>query len=185
MADNISTTACSKAASEKFDEFPLFSSFPVEIQCRIFKKAFPDPELIYWDFDIRLPHEKRMLMFSLTKTNITHYSLSCLHARTHMQSHSDSYRYLRMTVDTLSMSFTSFISLDMVGGRMTLDNITHLALIHCPALNTLYFVIDYGVGPATWTNLEYRQLVDISEGCMDLDCDFPRLKQSLNEEFRY
>ncbi|TGO58162.1 hypothetical protein BCON_0058g00450 [Botryotinia convoluta] len=107
------------------------------------------------------------------------------------------------------MSFISFIALEIVGGSMTLNNITHLALnvdfeydsdelymrvlakfyislsIGCPALNTLKFIFDGGVGPATWCIPEYRQLVDISEGRVDLDWDFPRLKQSLNEEFRF
>ncbi|KAF7903931.1 hypothetical protein EAF00_001265 [Botryotinia globosa] len=232
MADNISTTVCSNAALGISDGFPLFSSLPVEIQCRIFKEAFPDPEIVYWDFDLGIQIGGVAGVFIFFSKNRRHALLSFLlacknsHAEVfrnydkieinfptpmYFQScnQSDRYRYLRKAVDTLSVSFLSFISLDMEGGSMTLNNLTHLALdvdfdypwdglymrilakfyisisIHCPALNTLYFIYDYGLGRGNWCTHEYHQLLDVTEGCLDLDWDFPRLKQSLNEQYRY
>ncbi|TGO07880.1 hypothetical protein BTUL_0240g00090 [Botrytis tulipae] len=232
MADNILAKACSNAVSGTLDEFPLFSSLPVEIQCRIFKEAFPDPEIVYWDFGLGVEHrgeEGASIFFAKNKRHaLLSFLLACKNSHAEVfrnyekieinfptpmkfQScnQSDRYRYLRKAVDTLSVSFLSFISLDMEGGSMTLNNITHLALnvdfdypwdgvymrvlakfyisisIHCPALNTLYFIYDYGAGRGDWCTPEYHQLFDVSEGCVDLDWDFPRLKQSLNEQFRY
>ncbi|TGO55295.1 hypothetical protein BOTNAR_0248g00110 [Botryotinia narcissicola] len=232
MADKTLMTACSKAASGILGDFPLFSSLPVEIQCRIFKEAFPDPEIVYWDFDLGVKLRGEADAFIFFSKNKHHallpFLLACKNSHAEVFRNyekieinfptlmdfqscnlSDRYRYLRKAVDTLSVSFLSFISLDMEGGSMTLNYITHLALdvdfdyawdglymrvlakfyisisIHCPALNTLYFIYDYGVGRGDWCTHEYHQIFDVSEGCLDLDWDFPRLKQSLNEQFRY
>ncbi|KAF7867081.1 uncharacterized protein EAF02_009867 [Botrytis sinoallii] len=197
--------ACSTAASERFNEFPLFSSFPVEIQCRIFKEAFPDPEIVYWDFDVTAhrgqDNSHAEVFRNYEKIEINFPTPVAFHSC----NQSDCSRYLRKTVDTLLVSFINLVSLNREGGSMPLNNITYLALdldfdppsymrvyaklyisisIHCPALSTLYFVFDYGPDRADWYATEYRQLVDISEGCVDLDWEFPRLKQSLKKRFR-
>ncbi|KAF7926072.1 uncharacterized protein EAE97_010372 [Botrytis byssoidea] len=147
MADNISTTACSNAASGTLDEFPLFSSLP----CRIFKEAFTDPEIVYWDFGLGVEHrgeEGAFIFFSKNKRHaLLSFLLACKNSHAEVfrnyekieinfptpmdfQScnQSDRDRYLRKAVDTISVSFVSFISLDVEGGSMTLNNITHLAL---------------------------------------------------------
>ncbi|KAI9646471.1 hypothetical protein NHQ30_004464 [Ciborinia camelliae] len=66
-------------ASETPAGFPLFSSFPVEIQCKIFKAAFPEPRVVYFDFKIVRDEEGNVKIYFPHRrvTNVPPFLLAC------------------------------------------------------------------------------------------------------------
>ncbi|KAF7957296.1 hypothetical protein EAE96_002883 [Botrytis aclada] len=220
MADETSLITCPKTVSDRPDEFTLFSSLPVELQCRIFKEAYPDPELRYWDFQLQSApgggDNDQLCVRQYRHRGLLSLLLACKNSHAEFFRNyekieinlpvsipftssrpSDRYRYVRKTVDTFSMGVVSFMSLYNVGGSMSLNNITHLALnveiddsymdlvaklyislsIHCPALKTLNFVLDDSMSKVDWDIPTYPQLVDNGEQYIEYDSTLENLKE--------
>ncbi|KAJ8064247.1 hypothetical protein OCU04_006594 [Sclerotinia nivalis] len=211
-------------------EFPLFSSFPVEIQCQIYKEAFPEPCLVGWRFRIfRIEGNPEIVVRYKQRQGLLSLLLACENSKDEVFRNYeklefklptsvklenkygiDPYVYIRPTVDTLFLSISEFLELYELGGSMNLENITHLVLsersprlwgadeegfaddekmrhqamvytmisIHCPALKKLS-VLSEKFHASLTELMNFWTLIDISEGCVDLDWNFEQLKRFL------
>ncbi|KAF7875276.1 hypothetical protein EAF04_002448 [Stromatinia cepivora] len=216
-------------------EFPLFSSFPVEIQCQIYKESFLKPNLVGWKFYIFNMGEGNSEIEPLSKERqdvLSLLLLACKNSKDEVfrnyeklefnlpisvelrsRNGIDTCVYIRPTVDTVVLFVPKLLELYELGGSTNLENITHLVLsnlyfqfwgghedefaddvmmqhqakvytmisTHCPALKR--FDLQFAACFGTFTELSNCwTIIDISEGCVDLDWNIERWKRLLLQD---
>ncbi|ESZ91169.1 hypothetical protein SBOR_8443 [Sclerotinia borealis F-4128] len=131
--------------------FSPFSRLPLEIRCRIFKEAFPEPLIVRIPI-IPFPYTntiREWLMVLVTRyPELLPFLLACKESNAEvfrtfqklviiapsssfLKVRSDNimyHTYIRPTIDTFILQATPFLELYERGGSINLSNITHLAL---------------------------------------------------------